>query len=217
MTEHFDPWTVLGVPEGSNIQVVNSAYRRIARQLHPDMNPDPDAHRQLLAVTSARDAALRWKPTQPRPQQPGDASPDRRSSRQAWFNENLYERGFSVSKQEPFIPKSGILHIITTEPHELVHVIALPSDTPCTACSHTGAAPGSIIKDCPNCKGTGGTQHETCAVCAGTGQYFTKPCTKCNGTTREPCQKTITIPCRASEAIRVPGLDLNLYLTCRHD
>ncbi len=48
-----DLYTRLGCPPGSTRDVLRAAYRRLARQLHPDRNPDPAAAARFRAVAEA--------------------------------------------------------------------------------------------------------------------------------------------------------------------
>ncbi|GAA3144666.1 hypothetical protein GCM10010466_39710 [Planomonospora alba] len=47
------PHDVLGVPATATREQIRSAYRRLARELHPDLNPDPAAAEEFKAVTRA--------------------------------------------------------------------------------------------------------------------------------------------------------------------
>lgn len=50
-----DPWRVLGVPRDADISEIRAAWKRIARQTHPDRNPgDPEAEQRF------KDAAAAW-------------------------------------------------------------------------------------------------------------------------------------------------------------
>lgn len=52
----FDPYSILGVPAGASSDEIKNAYRRIARRLHPDSNPNnPGAAAQFKDVTAAYD------------------------------------------------------------------------------------------------------------------------------------------------------------------
>src|SRR3954451_14273937 len=52
-----DYYALLGVPETASEQDVTRAYRRLARELHPDVNPDkPGAEDRFKEVSAAYDA-----------------------------------------------------------------------------------------------------------------------------------------------------------------
>lgn len=52
MADHYD---VLGVPRDASDADIKKAYRRLARELHPDVNPSPDAAERFKDVTHAYD------------------------------------------------------------------------------------------------------------------------------------------------------------------
>jgi len=59
MSTAFNPYTVLGVPERATIEDIKSAYRQIARRIHPDANQDnPAAAQQFQDVTQAYELLL---------------------------------------------------------------------------------------------------------------------------------------------------------------
>ena len=51
--EDTDLYRRLGVPRDASAPEIRRAYRRLARQQHPDLNPDPDGPRRFAALTSA--------------------------------------------------------------------------------------------------------------------------------------------------------------------
>ena len=48
-----DPYEILGVPRDADADTIKKAYRKLARQLHPDVNPDPETQEQFKEVTRA--------------------------------------------------------------------------------------------------------------------------------------------------------------------
>src|SRR4051794_41385735 len=51
-----DYYGVLGLPHGASDSDIKRAYRRMARDLHPDVNPDPEAKERFQEVTRAYEA-----------------------------------------------------------------------------------------------------------------------------------------------------------------
>lgn len=91
--------------------------------------------------------------------------------------------------------------------------LRIPSWEHCDACKGTGAKPGTSVKACPTCHGTG-TVHlrqgffsvqQTCPHCHGTGKIIPDPCTACNGQGRVKKQKTleVKIPAGINEGMRI--------------
>jgi Ca-activated chloride channel family protein len=54
----IDPYSVLGVSVDASVEEVKSAYRRVARRLHPDVNSNPGASVQFQDITVAHDTLL---------------------------------------------------------------------------------------------------------------------------------------------------------------
>ncbi|PTT22550.1 molecular chaperone DnaJ, partial [Microbacterium sp. HMWF026] len=52
MADHYE---VLGVERDASPEDIKKAYRRLARQLHPDVNPGEDASERFKLVTHAYD------------------------------------------------------------------------------------------------------------------------------------------------------------------
>jgi DnaJ-class molecular chaperone len=55
MSKQRDYYDVLGVGRGSSVEAIRKAYRKLARQLHPDVNKAPDASKKFAEVQEAYD------------------------------------------------------------------------------------------------------------------------------------------------------------------
>jgi len=49
----FNPYSVLGVPRNANLRQIKTAYKRLARQTHPDRNPSAQANEEFIRVQEA--------------------------------------------------------------------------------------------------------------------------------------------------------------------
>ena len=50
-----NPYDVLGVKEEDSDEVINKAYKKLARQYHPDINPSPEAAEKMVEINCAYD------------------------------------------------------------------------------------------------------------------------------------------------------------------
>jgi len=91
--------------------------------------------------------------------------------------------------------------------------IRIPSWEDCDTCKGSGAKPGTSIKTCPSCHGTGVVQmrqgffsvQQTCPHCHGSGKIIPEPCTTCNGQGKLKKHKTleIKIPAGIDDGMRI--------------
>ena len=79
--------------------------------------------------------------------------------------------------------------------------IRIPSWDNCDVCHGSGAKPGTQVKTCGTCSGTGSVQmrqgffsvQQTCPTCRGTGKVIPEPCTACHGQGKIKKQKTLEV------------------------
>lgn len=115
------------------------------------------------------------------------------------------------------------VHLTLAVPPELARdggrtTVAVPVEEPCDVCAGSGAAPGSPIPECGDCKGRGTIPqslgsfaiNRPCPTCLGRGKMVGSPCTACRGRgVRERRRKVaVRVPAQVREGqkIRLKGL-----------
>jgi molecular chaperone DnaJ len=79
--------------------------------------------------------------------------------------------------------------------------IRIPSWDNCDTCKGSGAKPGTQIKTCATCSGSGSVQmrqgffsvQQTCPTCRGGGKVIPEPCAACSGQGKIKHQKTLEV------------------------
>src|SRR5881628_1204987 len=203
-----DYYGVLGLSPGASDTEIKRAYRRLARDLHPDVNPDPGAKERFQEVTRAYEAL-----TDPEKRRIVDLGGDPFDTggggggaggfggagfgglgdiMDAFFGGAATRgpRSRTRAGRDALIP-------IELELDETVFgtVKDITVDTAvlCTSCAGAGTAPGTHPATCGTCSGRGEVQSvqrgflgqvvssRVCPTCAGTGQVIPEPCPECAG------------------------------------
>lgn len=87
----MDPYEVLGIPRSATKEEIAKAYRRKAQQLHPDLNPSPEATEQFKQVQLAHDQ-LTGRAPRPRVYVRPDAPTAQPTSFAEWFEQGEARR-----------------------------------------------------------------------------------------------------------------------------
>ena len=186
-----DYYELLDLQPGVDAETVRRAYRRLARALHPDVNPDPEAARRFALVSQAY-AVL------------NDPLRRRQYDEQRRHADN---GALSRQSRRPSTaqPGRGVLRGADVEltVHVSLRTAALGGEQPvevprrevCAVCVGTGTVQGGVSTRCPRCLGTGGTRTpgEECTRCQGSGVIGDPPCPNCHGIGRRQGVTRITV------------------------
>ncbi len=207
-----DFYQILGVSEKATADEVKKAYRKLAKQYHPDANPNkPEATETFKQISEAHsvlsDPEKRKKydtmrrlgafdPDRQRssPRGGGRAGPPE-SGEMFDFGEmgglgdifsSIFGRG---NKREE--PKGESVEVVMEVPFRTAALggkipITLSMNGPCETCGGSGAAPGATTSQCPECKGRG-------TISFGQGGFaVNRPCPMCRGRGKVPSEKCPT-------------------------
>ena len=216
------PYEILGVPKGASAEEIKKAYRKLAREYHPDRNPgDASAEERFKEVQGAYDLL---SDPEKRKQYDAFGSANGRGGFQGGnvnfgdFNVgdlgdlgDLFggffggrggragggrtrgRRGSDVEVEINLSFEDSLKGVETKIPVTL--------ETACSECHGSGAKPGTAPKICPECHGRGVVAEsqgffalsQPCPRCHGNGTVIEDPCPRCGGSGRERRTKRYTV------------------------
>ncbi|MGN6276706.1 MAG: molecular chaperone DnaJ, partial [Solirubrobacterales bacterium] len=222
-----DYYEVLGVGRDASEAEIKKAFRRLARELHPDVNKEPDAEDKFKEAAEAYEVL-------------SDA--ERRRTYDAYGQEGLRSGGFnpgagfgSIDDMFQGVVGSGFgfgggraaaaggdlaveveieLAEVATGARREVTYDAVGA---CEHCHGNGAEPGTPINTCERCGGAGElravtrtpfgqmVRSTTCDVCGGAGKVPETPCETCGGSgrTRQSRTSAIEVPAGIEDGQRM--------------
>ena len=215
-----DYYEVLGVPRDASPEEIKSAFRKLARQYHPDVNNAPDAEERFKEINEAF-AVL--SDSQKRSIYDQFGHEGLRGMPGGWdFTDfdpfQIFEQFFGFggmgSRTRRNAPRRGqdLATSITLTFEESAHgvdkEIEITRDELCEVCKGSGAEPGTSPETCPTCGGRGEVrqvrdtilgsmvQVTTCPNCHGSGRVLRHACKACRGRgyERKTLTKTVPIP-----------------------
>jgi len=216
-----DLYETLGVVRGATADEIKKAYRRRARELHPDTNPDPDAESQFKEVALAYEVLSDPQKRQ-RYDQFGDAGIGGNGGGGAPFDASggfgdIFDAffgggGFGGQRGgRPNGPARGpdLEAVAKVAFREAVFGcqsdVSIRTAVACDTCEATGAAPGSSVDTCAECGGSGQVRRmrqsilgqvvtaAPCTACDASGQRISDKCDDCGGEGRRVVEKTYTV------------------------
>jgi molecular chaperone DnaJ len=211
-----DHYETLGVQRNASSEEIKKAYRKLARELHPDVNPSEQAQEKFKSVTHAYEVL-------------GDEQ-SRRSydsgGSEAGFGfgdifETFFGGGGSRGPRSRAERGQDALLRVELSFEEAVFGCekSIPVDTAvlCETCNGSCAKPGTSAKVCDICRGAGQVQTQVrsllgsvvtsspCGSCRGYGHIIPEPCLTCRGQGRVRARRDIElkIPAGVEDGLRL--------------
>lgn len=233
MAAKRDYYDILEIARGASADEIKRAYRKKAREYHPDVNKDPDATEKFKEVNEAyqvlgddekRAAYDRFGHAA---FGNGGMGTDPFAGGFAGFSD-IFDEFFggpfrTARRTSHRAPRRGqdLQYRLTVDFEEAIFgaekEIEFERTTTCARCDGSGAEPGTEPIRCSTCDGTGEVRSvrqtflgqmvniTTCPECRGTGEVVTSPCTECRGRgqVRENRRLVVNIPAGVDQGTQI--------------
>lgn len=218
MADHYE---TLGISRDATDDQIKKAYRKLARELHPDVNPAPEAQERFKAVTHAYEVL---------------SDPDSRRSYDMGGQDafggmggfgfgDIFDTFFGGA--QPRGPRSmaqrgqDALIRVDLSLDEVVFgapkTLQIDTAVLCELCKGTCTQPGTSLATCDICRGSGNIQRQVrsllgnvissspCGACRGFGQVISDPCSGCRGEGRVRARRNldVNIPAGVEDGMRL--------------
>jgi molecular chaperone DnaJ len=215
-TAERDYYEVLGVRRDADEAEIKKAFRRVARELHPDVSDAPDAEErfkeaveayEVLSKSETRElydrlghAGLRSGGYRPTTFDFGNLA----DIFAAFFGDDLISQAMRGRARGADIAADVTIELAdaaTGTTRDVPFRIAVP----CRRCDASGVEPGTDVRTCPTCQGVGRLQHvsrsafgdfvrtQTCSTCGGRGRLIDHPCRDCDGAGQVLEERTLEV------------------------
>ncbi|MFN2390087.1 MAG: molecular chaperone DnaJ [Actinomycetota bacterium] len=207
-----DHYEALGVARTASAEQIKRAYRSLARELHPDANPDdPAAEERFKEITHAYEVL-----SDPSKRQRYDAFGDDRGGMGGFGDfggisdlfSTFFGGGGAPARRGP-ARGSDVAAEVTLTLEEAAsgveRTVEIATLDTCPDCGGDGNAPGTHPTRCNDCGGTGEVRQvrrtvfgnvmtaSTCSTCGGAGREIVDPCSRCRGRGRVPVTDSLTV------------------------
>jgi molecular chaperone DnaJ len=229
-----DFYEVLGLAKGASDDEIKKAYRKLAMKHHPDRNQGDKAKEAEAQFKEVKEAYEMLSDPEKRAayDQYGHAGvdPNMRGGPGAGgfggagFGEafgDIFGDIFGQQRRGPsgrqVYRGSDLSYAMEITLEEAANgknaEIKIPGWDECNTCDGTGAKPGTSVKTCTTCHGSGQVQmrqgffsvQQTCPHCRGSGKIIPDPCNMCHGQGKLKKQKTleVKIPAGIDDGMRI--------------
>jgi molecular chaperone DnaJ len=225
-----DPYAALGVDRKATPEEIKKAYRKLARQYHPDRNPgDAKAEERFKEISEAHDILTDSEKRAAYDRGDGlfgGARPGSGPFTGGGFDTGAFSDilsnlfgGAAGGRRGRQGPERGRdleaeIQISFEQAVEGAQVpLTIPVSERCATCNGTGARPGTTPSVCPRCEGRGIESQgqgmfsisQPCSRCGGSGTVIESPCPTCNGSgaTRGVKRLRVNIPAGVHEGSRI--------------
>lgn len=215
-----DYYGLLGVSHTASADEIKRAYRKLARTLHPDVNPDPEAAVRFKEITAAYEVL-----SDPAKRQIVDLGGDPLASgggggdpfggmggmggvglgdiMDAFFGGGARQRGPRSRVRQGEDALIGVDLTLAECSTGAAKDLTVDTAMLCTECAGAGTAAGSKPVTCDTCHGSGEIQQlqrsllgqvmttRPCPVCRGFGEVIENPCQQCHGDGRVRTRRTV--------------------------
>jgi molecular chaperone DnaJ len=215
-----DYYSVLGVRRDADADEIKKAYRRLARELHPDVNPDPQLQERFKEVTQAYEVL-----SDPEKRQMYDLGADPFAPgaaggaggfgsaqgfpftdiMDAFFGGGAAQRGPRSRARRGRNATIRVELDLSECAFGTTKELVVDTAVVCPTCSGEGTAPGTHPTTCEVCNGRGEVSQVTrsflgqvmtsrpCPGCGGFGTVIRKPCPECDADGRVRTRRTIKV------------------------
>ena len=208
MSDHYQ---TLGVDRNASQDEIKKVYRKLAREMHPDVNPDPAAQERFKEITAAYEVL-----SDPEKRNSYDRGGDNFAGFGGGFGgfsdimDAFFGGGGAPRGPRPRMRQGQDALIRTTiDLHQACfgteREIGVETAVICTKCGGDGCAAGTSPKTCDICRGRGEIQQVTrsfigqvmtsrpCGTCQGFGTVIPSGCSECAGDGRVRARRTIDV------------------------
>ena len=231
MAQKRDYYEVLGVNRGAPQEDIKKAFRRLARQYHPDVNKEPGSEERFKEINEAYEI-LSNEQKRSAYDRFGHAAVSGAGGYGGFsgFDDigisDIFEEffgGFGTRTRRRSAPQRGrdLQYRLTVEFEEAIfgaeRDIEIERTETCPTCQGSRAEPGTTPKRCETCDGAGEVRRVQqtllgrminivpCPDCRGSGEVIATPCPECrgNGQVRRTRHLTVSIPAGVDHGTRI--------------